>query len=125
MEQYNIETNNNINELIYNINNQIQSIIYDYCLDENNNIPIEQYNCNNNYNTIWLDCCHINYIKVIILYNKKNNNIDIRLRTKEEIYTYNINCNNITNKIVEHNIISDWHNWFRSFVIDRIMEIKY
>lgn len=121
MEQYNIETNNNINELIYGIKDQIQSVVYDYLMDENRDNPLETYN----WNIIWLDCYHINYIKVIILYNKKNNNIDIRLRTKEEIYTYNINCNNITNKIVEHNIISDWHNWFRSFVIDRIIEIKY
>ena len=119
--QYNIETNNNINELIYNINNQIQSVIYDYLLDENKDNPAEQYN----WDIIWLDCYHINYIKVIILYNKENNDINIKLETKEEVYTYNINCNKIINKAVEHNIISDWYNWFRSFVIDRITEIKY
>lgn len=116
---YNINTN--ISELIYGIKDQIQSVVYDYLMDENRDNPLETYN----WNIIWLDCYHINYIKVIIFYNKENNNINIKLETKEEIYTYDINCNEIINKMIELNIISSWRYWFRSFVIDRITEIKY
>lgn len=118
-EQYNINTN--ISELIYGIKDQIQSVVYDYLMDENRDNPLETYN----WNIIWLDCYHINYIKVTIFYNKENNNINIKLETKEEVYTYNINCNEIINKMIELNIISSWRYWFRSFVIDRITEIKY